>query len=228
MTGKSILIVAAHPDDEVLGCGATAARHVADGDTVHVLIMAEGATSRDAADTDGVTALRQSAAAAAAALGTAAPRFAGLPDNRMDGLDLLDIVKAVEAVVGEVAPDIVYTHHGGDLNVDHRLTHQAVLTACRPQPGETVRAIYTFETPSSTEWSATDMEDAFTAQRYVDVGAQMAAKLAALECYESEMRDFPHARSIKAVEALATLRGSQSGLGAAEAFRVIREIVQAE
>jgi len=225
MSGQSILIVAAHPDDEVLGCGATAARHVADGDTVHVLIMAEGATSRDADDIDGVEALRQSAVAAAVALGTQPPRFAGLADNRMDSHDMLDIVKEVESAAADVTPTIVYTHHGGDLNVDHRLTHQAVLTACRPQSEEIVRAIYTFETPSSTEWSATDMEEAFLPQRFIDVSDHMAAKIAALECYGSEMRDFPHARSIKAVEALATLRGSQSGLVAAEAFRVIREVI---
>lgn len=234
---RNVLVVAAHPDDEILGVGATAARHADEGDEVHVLILAEGATSRGplgagardarahAAELD---ALRAAAGAAAEVLGTRPPRFAGLPDNRMDSLDLLDVVKAVEAVVAEVRPSVVYTHHGGDLNVDHLVTHRAVLTACRPLPGGGgPEAVYTFETLSSTEWGSPDQEVAFRPTRHVEVSAQLARKLDALRCYAGEMRPFPHARSIEAVEALARLRGAQSGLPAAEAFGVVREVVRA-
>ena len=223
MAEQTVLVIAAHPDDEVLGVGATIARHAAEGDKVHVLIMAEGATSRGD-NADAVIALRAAAAAAASALGAEAPQFAGFPDNRMDGLDLLDIIKNIEAEIDAIRPDIVYTHHGGDLNIDHRLTHQAVLTACRPMPGTCVRAIYTFETPSSTEWASTALGETFKPTRFVDVTEYMEMKHKGLASYASEMRPFPHARSHEALDALAVLRGSQSGIDRAEAFQTVLEI----
>ncbi len=226
---QTILIVAAHPDDEVLGVGGAAARHAAAGDMVDTLILAEGATARgpqcDVESMVGeVTRLREQAAASAEILGTQPPSFAGFPDNRMDGVDLLDIVKTVEQKVAELRPRIVYTHFGGDLNVDHRLAFQAVITACRPVPGSAVGAIYAFETVSSTEW-APAVDAPFRPGRFVGISGQLDRKLAALRCYESEMRPPPHARSLEAVEALARMRGASVGLEAAEAFAVIREIV---
>jgi len=169
-----VLVVAAHPDDEVLGCGATVARHSAEGDEVHSLILAEGSTSRApsrqaAADSDELAHLQACARAAASVLGAASVRFGGLPDNRMDHLDLLDVVKLVEATVDELQPTAVYTHHGGDLNVDHQITHRAVLTATRPVPGRSVQRLYTFETVSSTEWG--ERLDPFVPQRFVDVSS---------------------------------------------------------
>lgn len=223
MVDRRILVVAAHPDDEVLGVGASLARHVAEGDIVNILILAQGASSRGD-DQGAVDQLRTAAAAAAAALGAQAPQFGGLPDNKMDELALLDIVKRVEAVIAQIKPHIVYTHHGGDLNVDHRLTHQAVVTACRPLPGSNLSAIYTFETASSTEWGSTAQGEAFKPTRYVDVSDFMENKRAALACYQMEMRPFPHARSMQAVDALATLRGAHSGLEQAEAFQSVLEI----
>ena len=128
--------------------------------------------------------------------------------------------------MGTVRPDIVYTHHGGDLNVDHRIAHQAVLTAGRPLPGSAVRAIYAFESCSSTEWSSPAMGPPFVPQRFVAIDAWFERKLAALTCYAEELRPFPHARSLEAVAALARLRGAAAGLGLAEGFMVIRERVQ--
>lgn len=218
---ERILVVAAHPDDEILGIGGTAARHADEGADVHVLIVAEGATSRNPDATEELHHLRQAAAAAAAILGTRPPRFAGLPDNRMDSLDLLDIVKRVEEVVDDVRPRLVYTHHGGDLNVDHVLTHRAVLTACRPLPGSTVDGIFTFETVSSTEW-APEAAAQFHPQHFVDVTDTLERKLEALRAYDMEMRPFPHARSLRAVDAVARARGASVGMEAAEAFGVVR------
>lgn len=228
---NTVLIVASHPDDEILGVGGTAAVHAARGDTVVTMILAEGATSRDPVrDTKSrepeLAALKAAAAAAARALGLEPPRFGGLPDNRMDGCELLDVVKIVETLIADVEPDIVYTHHGADLNVDHRVTHQAVLTACRPLPGTKPRAIYSFETVSSTEWSTADVGPAFRPQLYVDVSDMLERKLKALEAYHGEMRAFPHARSIDAVAALARLRGSQVGCHAAEAFMLLRQVIR--
>jgi len=227
---KTILAVAAHPDDEVLGPGGTLARHAAQGDAVHVLLLSTGATARDqsrgaSARGDELAALSAAARSVATVLGAAPPRFAGLPDNRMDSLDLLDVIKAVEEVVDELAPEIVFTHHGGDLNVDHRITHQAVVTACRPLPGASVRAIYGFETLSSTEWASADSTTPFQPQRFVDISQHLETKLRALAAYETEMRAFPHPRSTDGVSALARLRGATVGVAAAEAFRVVRELV---
>ena len=225
----SILAIAAHPDDEILGCGGTLARHAAEGDTVHVLIVAEGATARDARrDPPGreqdLAALRAAASRAAAALGAGEPHMLGLPDNRLDSLPLLDVIKPIEAVVEAVEPEIVYTHHTGDLNVDHRIVHQATVTACRPLPGSPVRAIYAFETVSSTEWQSGG--DPFRPQRWVDIEQYLDSKRRALEAYEAEMRPFPHARSFEAIDALARVRGAAAGLKAAECFMVVREVVR--
>jgi LmbE family N-acetylglucosaminyl deacetylase len=219
---ERVLVVAAHPDDEVLGCGGTLARHAANGDRVEALILADGETARANAD----AALRQAQAQGAArALGLARSTVVGLPDNRLDTMALLDIVKHVEAAIAELRPTIVYTHHAGDLTIDHRLAHRATLTACRPQLGAGVAAVYVFETPSSTEW-AFGSEAPFVPQRFVDIAATIDAKRRALACYAGEMRDPPHPRSHAGVEALALLRGHQAGMAHAEAFMVAMEIVR--
>ena len=219
-----ILVVAAHPDDEILGLGGTLARHAQAGDSVHILIVGEGITSRGEAEDGALEALRAAAAAAAAAIGAHPPIMLNLPDNRFDSMDQLTLTQEVEAIVTQIAPDTVYTHNGSDVNIDHRLLHQAVVTATRPLPGSGVRRLYAFETVSSTEWATDGFGVPFRPNRYVDVSAFMDRKMTALAAYESEMRPFPHARSLEAVEALARLRGSQCGVAAAEAFVVLREI----
>jgi LmbE family N-acetylglucosaminyl deacetylase len=201
------------------------ARAAAGAADVHILIAAQGATSRgDEGGQVAVLALKQAAAAAAMSLGAHPPRFLSLPDNRLDSVALLDITQMLEAVIDEVRPDTVYTHHDGDLNIDHRIIFQAVITACRPVPGSTVRRIYTFETVSSTEWSTEEIGPVFKPNRFVDISDHLQTKQAALKHYSMEMRPFPHARSFEAIEALARLRGSQCGLEAAEAFRTILDI----
>lgn len=221
--GKTVLVVAAHPDDEVLGCGATMAAHAAAGDAVHLLILAEGVTSRrDCRDTtlDAVW-LEDIAAAAREAnhlLGVSSVTLLNLPDNRLDTVPLLELIKLVEQQIVKLVPDTVYTHHWGDLNVDHRLVHQAVLTACRPLPGNPVKRLFFFEVPSSSEWQAPVTELSFVPNWYQDVTATMSLKLQALELYRSEIRDWPHSRSYRAVDYLAKWRGASVGVEAAEAF----------
>lgn len=219
----------AHPDDEVLGCGATMARRAALGDEVHVLILAEGITGRDegrdlAARNAELTALRHAAQAAADVLGARSVTFCGFPDNRMDSVELLDVVKAVERFLAEWSIDDVYTHHAGDLNVDHRITHHAVLTACRPLPGARVRSLLCFEVPSSTEWQSRGLGEPFTPAWFEDATQTLHTKVAALRCYEEEMRLWPHPRSYEAVDVLARWRGASVGLPAAEAFELVRLI----
>lgn len=223
----TVLVVCAHADDEAFGAAGTLAKHAARGDTVDLLFLADGVTARqpvpDVRSMAGaLTARKAMAAAAARVMGARTPRFLDLPDNRLDTVALLDIVKAVEAVVSGLAPTVVYTNHADDLNVDHRLANQAVLTACRPMEGYSVRAIYAFETLSSTEW-AFSAGTAFRPSRFVDIGGFTETKLAAIGCYDAELRAFPHPRSPESVEALWRMRGAQGGLRAAEGFVVLRE-----
>lgn len=218
----TVLVVAAHPDDEVFGCGGTLARHAEKGDDVHVLILADGETSRIQAGD--VSARQICAEHAARALGISLYKILGFPDNQLDKVALLEIVRAVESAVAQLTPTVVYTHHGGDLNIDHQIACKAVMTACRPLPGSAIDAIYTFETVSSTEWFVPQQECIFMPGRIVDISGTIKKKMAALRCYDSEMRSFPHARSYEAIECLAKLRGAQSGLPAAEAFGVMRQV----
>ncbi len=216
---SSVLIVAAHPDDEVLGCGGTIARHVAEGDNVYVLIMADGVTSRG---DNSLLERYNSAGNAAQVLGIKPPKMLGLPDNKLDTIPLLDIVKMIEDVVRDVKPTIVYTHHSGDLNIDHTITHRAVMTACRPIPNQMVHSIYGFEILSSTDWNGDNKY--FRPCHYVDVFPYVDRKIDALKCYSEEILEFPHARSLVSVNALLQFRGAQVGLMAAEAFTILRQV----
>ena len=220
---KTVLIVAAHADDEALGCGGTIARHVAEGDSVYLVLMADGVNSRTVASEADMEVRRSAAERAQKILGITEVRYLGFPDNRMDSIPLLDIVQELESVVQRIAPSVIYTHHHGDLNIDHRRTQEAVMTACRPQPGCSVKEIYGFEVLSSTEW-ATPQTEPFTPTLYVDISAQFPAKLAALEAYAEEMRSTPHSRSVEHVEVLARHRGYSIGVQVAEAFVVYRMI----
>ncbi len=216
----NVLAIAAHPDDEILGLGGTLARHVQKGDLVSVVIVGEGATSRSNMDPGDLSVLHASSVAAAKILGYQVPTHLGLPDNRLDSLDLLEIVKKIEEVIADHNPDVIYTHHRGDLNVDHRIVFDAVRTAARPLPGRNVKALYAFETVSSTEWGAV----AFQPNRYVDISTYLGKKMHALDAYSGEMRPFPHPRSKQAVEAWARMRGASVGVDAAEAFETVFEI----
>jgi LmbE family N-acetylglucosaminyl deacetylase len=225
---RPVLVIAAHPDDEVLGCGGTAARLVNEGREVHFAILGEGITSRhaqrDAADADQLTRLHRQAHAAAAKVGVKNVHLHNLPDNRLDTIALLDVVKLVEGLIERIQPQVIYTHHAGDLNVDHGIIHRAVLTATRPIAGQPVREIYAFEVPSSTEWAFQRLEPTFRPNVFVDIEATIEAKVAAMECYESEARVFPHPRSPEALRALAIRWGSVVGCAAAEAFELVRSI----
>jgi N-acetylglucosamine malate deacetylase 1 len=227
---KTALVVAAHPDDEVLGCGGTIARLTAEGWNVHIHIVAEGSTSRDDVrdiSKHGATlsALRAAANEACRILGAASVAFSEMPDNRMDSVALLDIVKLVDSDVQKFAPSLVFTHHAGDVNIDHRIVHDAVIAAARPQPGHCVEQLLFFEVASSTEWRPPASGASFAPDTYFDIEKHLAKKLEALNAYAAEMRPFPHPRSIKAVEAMARWRGASVGRHAAEAFMLGRHII---
>lgn len=224
-----VLVVAAHPDDEVLGCGGTMTRHAHEGDEVTIAILGEGLTSRDEARRrearrGELQDLEHAAQAAARVVGAKDVVFGGLPDNRFDSVDLLDVVKLVEGIKARVRPTMVYTHHPGDMNVDHRVTHQAVLTAFRPMPGDVVEAMFAFETLSSTEWQGPDWNKPFVPDHYVDVSDYLDHKRRALECYAGEMRPYPHPRSLEGADLACRARGTEIGVTAVERFRTIRTI----
>ena len=221
---KHILVIAAHPDDEVLGCGGTIARHVKEGDSAHVLFLGDGVSSRGDSDPNLVNTRKKSAVKACEALGAAIVGFEKVPDNMFDTVPLLDIVRVVESAKKELNPKIIYTHHGGDLNVDHRITCQAVLTAFRPQPDEEFYEIRAFETNSSTEWSASAIMPPFIPDTFVDISRYLDKLLNAYACYAEEIREEPHARSLEALKIAALRRGREAGLQAAEAFMTLRRI----
>jgi LmbE family N-acetylglucosaminyl deacetylase len=220
---KTILAVVAHPDDEVLGCGGTLARYASEGHPVFIFILGDGELSRGQSQGVSSKAIleRRTSAQRVSKLLRARRLFTdSFPDNQFDSVPLLKLAKAVEAIKAIVKPQVIFTHHGGDLNVDHRLTLQAVLTACRPQPGEQeqVREIYSFEVPSSTEWNTPNTMPSFVPNFYINVEKFLAIKIKALTLYQREMRPFPHARSLEAIRALAAWRGASVGFRAAEAF----------
>ena len=225
-----ILVIAAHPDDEVLGCGGVIARHARAGDKVRVVIMAEGVTSRTGAtaQAEGLQKLRTAANKANRILGTTELVMEGLPDNRLDSLDRLAVIQLVEAHIERWQPSVVYTHHVGDVNVDHQVVHHAVVTACRPQPGCPVGRLLFFEVASSTEWQPPGSGASFQPNWFVDITATLDTKLAALEAYRTEMREWPHPRSLRAVEHMARWRGTSVGVPAAEAFSLGRQIMRNE
>jgi LmbE family N-acetylglucosaminyl deacetylase len=220
---KTVLIVAAHADDEVLGCGGTIARHVAEGDVVYAVFMADGISSRAQANEEDKESRNAAAEHAQNILNICENFYLDLPDNRMDSIPLLDVVQRLQPIIDKLKPRIIYTHHHGDLNIDHRITHQAVMTVCRPMPGSSVQEIYAFEVMSSTEWAAQDAEP-FVPNHYVDISNQLSTKLAALRAYHLEMREVPHSRNIQHLAHLAHHRGHTVGVVAAEAFVTVRTL----
>jgi LmbE family N-acetylglucosaminyl deacetylase len=225
----TILVIAAHPDDEVLGCGGTMARYAAEGHDVHIAILGEGISSRhdrrDDAPSPELRKLEANARAAATTVGARSVSFSGLPDNRFDEVALLDVVKQIEERVGTFRPDAIYTHHPGDLNIDHGITFRAVLTATRP--GATavdVSDLYAFEVPSSTEWAFQRIGPVFRPSVFVDIVDGLEKKIAAMACYDSERREAPHPRSPEVLRATAARWGSVAGMSCAEPFELIRSV----
>jgi len=223
-----VLIICAHPDDEALGCGGTIARHVALGDDVQVLFLSEGVTSRFSSDEDvdeiaKIVDRESFAFRAADILKFKIIQFFRYPNLRMSGVPMLDMVKSVDTVIRDLEPDLIYTHHSGDMNSDHRIVFEIVLTACRPRDNFFLKGLYCFEIPSSTEWSSPLLGAAFVPNRFVDITPYFSLKMSAIDAYAYEMRDYPHPRSLENIKALAQFRGASCGIELAEAFMVVRD-----
>ena len=223
-----ILVVAAHPDDEVLGCGGTIARLAQNGNPVHIAILGEGISSRqpeqEKQNQVDIKILHSRCRRAAKILKAQDVLLYNLPDNRFDTIPLLNLIKIVEQLIDDIKPLLVFTHHAGDLNIDHALTHRAVLTAARPLAACPVKRIYAFEVPSSTEWSFGQLKPAFQPNVFFDISTTLNAKLEAMQIYASECPPGFHPRTLEALKATAHRWGGITGLEAAEAFELIREI----
>jgi N-acetylglucosamine malate deacetylase 1 len=206
------------------------ARYADEGAAINVAFLGDGVSSRGDPAADSAVFKSQAAARRAAAeaacgiLGATIVSFGRFPDNRLDTVALLDIVKFVETLLEQHRPDTVFTHHAGDLNIDHRRAHQAVETACRPQSGRSVRTIASFEVPSSTEWRLPGASAAFAPNWFIDISQWLDHKLRALDAYAAEMREWPHPRSRRGVEYLARWRGATVGVDAAESYMLGRQL----
>jgi len=223
---KKILIVAAHPDDEVLGCFGTVARLIKEGYEAYTLILGEGKTSRDEErivenKKDEIEELNHEIQNANNVIKIKKVFVESFPDNRFDSVDLLDIIKVISKVKDEVKPDIIFTHYEHDLNIDHQITYKAVITATRPMEGECVKEIYSFEILSSTEWN---YPLSFSPDTFYDITNTLDLKIAAMKEYESELCEYPHPRSLEGIELNAKYQGMRVGKKAVEAFKSIRVI----
>lgn len=217
-----VAVIAAHPDDEVLGCGGTMAWHAAKGDCVEVLIVSQGITSRIHSNSEDIVPLREMATRANQILGVKRIQFLEHPDNQMDSVPRLEVIQQVECFIQECQPQRIYTHHFSDVNIDHQRVHEAVLTASRPMPNSWVKELLFFEVASSTDWQVSGTKMPFVPNYFINIENHLAQKIDALGIYVDEMREFPHSRSVPALEALAKWRGASCGVKAAEAFCVGR------
>lgn len=231
LRNKRILVVVAHPDDELLGLGATMNRLITEFNvTTHVIILGEGITSRSDHRNpqlweEELAVHKSNIKNAQQAIGYHVVSTYDFPDNRFDTIALLDIVKVIEKEKEKFKPDVIFTHHGGDLNIDHQRTFEAVMTSARPMRDENVTTIITFETPSGTEWRASTDPKHFIPNLFISISEKnLESKIKGMECYEFEKRDYPHPRSPKALEVIARRWGVAIGEDLAEAFCLIRGI----
>ena len=224
---ERVLVIAAHPDDEVLGCGGAIAKLTDQGAQVRIAFIADGVFARDGSHKARQVELnsrREAAQQACDVLGAASVTFDDLPDNRLDTIALLDIVKPIESLITKYRPDTVFTHHAGDLNIDHRRVHQAVTTACRPQRDHPVQTLLFFEVPSSTEWQSSGSVSVFAQNWFADLSAILGQKLTALLAYGAEFIAWLQLRSLDGIEHFARWRGARIRAEAGESFLCGRQV----
>jgi LmbE family N-acetylglucosaminyl deacetylase len=225
------MVVAAHPDDELLGLGATMHKLIDEFDVrTHVVILGEGLTSRsDKRKPEEWKAElnehRNDIEKAKNEIGYHSVSIHDFPDNRFDTVALLDLIKVVEREKSGFKPEIIFTHHGGDVNIDHQRTFEAVLTASRPMKDEITKTIVTFGTPSGTEWRASTDPRHFIPNWYMEVSEKnIQAKINGMEKYRFEKREYPHPRSPEALRLHARHVGMTVGCSFAEQFCIVRSI----
>ena len=235
-----VLVIAAHPDDEVLGMGGLLKKFSKKENDIKIVFLATGISSRRSNDylnstkykinnnlkndiEKQIEQLQKDARKALSVLGIKKIQFEDFPDNEMDIVSNLKITKKIEAIIDDYRPDTVYTHSQCDINVDHRLIYESTITATRPKKNSVVTQVISFETPSSTEWY---FPQKFSPNIFVDISKELKFKLKAMQCYKNELMEFPHPRSIEALEIIAKRWGTVCGFNAAEAFCLVRSLVR--
>jgi len=213
-----VLVVGAHPDDELLGLGGTLRRHVLRGDEVHALCLCENMSLRYGSPEKAGFDTADQARQAAQILGLAGIELLRFPDQRLDAVPILEVIRPIDRAVRELKPRFVYTHCVGDINRDHRIVHEATLVACRCK-SRSVDLLLAYETPSGTEFG---VPYTFSPNFFVDVSETLQAKMTALACYRSEIEPYPGPRSIQALEERARTWGQAAGMTAAEPFQILR------
>lgn len=220
--GKNILIIAPHPDDEVLGCGGTIKKLSTQNNDVYVLIVSRG--KKGMYSEEGIQRVRQEALTAHNMLGVKETRFFDFPAPELDLVSTSVISSAISEVISEFKADTIYVPHSGDIHHDHKAVFNAALVAARPVNGCSVKQIYAYETLSETEWAAPTSNEAFIPTRFVNISDFFQLKIEAFKCFKTQLREFPNSRSLKAIEALSNFRGCTVGFTHAEAFMTIRTI----
>ena len=217
-----VLVIAPHPDDEVLGCGGTMAKHASEGDEVYLCIVTKAYPPEWPEDE--MKERRDEVLRVNKVLGIKKTSFLDLPTAKLDTIPQKELNSLIAQVIDKVKPQILYIPHKGDVNNDHRLVFDAAMVAIRPRPGPVIKRVLSYETLSETEWAAPSKESAFMPNVYVDISGALETKLKAMAEYKSELKEFPHPRSLEAISALAKIRGAAVGVEAAEAFMLVREI----
>lgn len=223
---KKVLVIAAHPDDEILGVGGTIVKHTRNGDEVHLLIVTDGSSAQYKNDDveEILDKKKRESCNAVEILGIKSVTYGGLPDMRLDVVPHIEVNAVIEKAIKEIQPEIVYTHFWGDVNLDHTRVYQSTLVATRPTSEQCVKEVYCYYVPSSTNWSPEIITTAFLPNVYVDITEFEEIKLQALACYKTELRDFPHPRSLKYVHKQDEICGLQIGVAFAEPFIQLRVI----
>ncbi len=224
---KRILVVAAHPDDEILGCGGTLARFRDEGNKIQTVFFTNGISSRnDKVSKKAIEIRKKNALLVAKKLKSNEPIFFDYPDNQLDTIPLLKIIKKIEKVLKNFKPNIIFTHFDKDLNIDHQVVSKAVTTATRPLSGSKLEMILFFEILSSTEWTYQNNKDSFTPNYFINIEKFISKKKDLLKIYREELREWPHSRSLRGTEILSNYRGMMSGTSNAEAFILSKKFLR--
>ncbi len=217
-----VLVIAPHPDDEVLGCGGAIARHVREGAEVYLCVVTKAYPPQWSESL--VEEKKQEVLRANQILNIRETFFLDFPTVKLDTVPQKELNDSIARVVNEVKPEVAYIPHKGDLNKDHRLVFEASMVALRPLSGSTVSKMLCYETLSETEWGSPETESVFIPNVYINITDTLETKLKAMSAYASELKDYPHPRSLDMLKVLAQKRGAEAGLAAAEAFMLVREI----
>lgn len=217
------MVIAPHPDDEILGCGGTIKKMTTNGMEVNILIVTRG--KQGMYSEERINKVRNEALFAHKLLGVSNTHFLDFPAPDLDCTPISELSMALLKVITDNKSDTIFIPHRGDIHNDHKAVFNAALVAVRPVNNNTVKRIYCYETLSETEWAAPFSDDAFIPDNFVNIAEVFSTKLDAFRCFKSQMREFPNPRSLKAIESQANLRGSVVGFTHAEAFKTIRAIL---